>query len=176
MSRIPLVDPDRLTGERRAQYDRFPSNLTRTLLLLDDRLAGALPEDANAIRASALDPALREAAILRVAALSSSAYERMQHLDQARKVGWSDDDIAAIEAGRLDSLADGVAAALRLVDAVVAGPTVDDSVFDTASKALDHRDLVTLIVLVGHYMMVARLTGVLEVELDAHADSWTHEH
>ncbi len=28
MSRLTLVDPDNLTGERKAQYDRFPSNLT----------------------------------------------------------------------------------------------------------------------------------------------------
>ena len=86
-----------MTPKQKEQYDRFPSNLSRGLLLLDDRLAGALPNLANALRSSSLSPKLREAAILRVAALQGSAYERMQHLEQAHKAGLSDNDIAAIE-------------------------------------------------------------------------------
>lgn len=41
----------------------------------------------------------RQLVILRVAALSGSAYERMQHLPIARRAGWSYEQIAAIEAG-----------------------------------------------------------------------------
>jgi hypothetical protein len=33
-----------------------------------------------------------------------------------------------------------------------------------------------VIVLVGHYMTVARLTGILQVELDESPDDWAHEH
>ena len=117
MARIPLVEVNDMTAEQREQYDRFPSNLTRTLLLMDSRLAHALPETANALRASELDAALREAAILRVAALSNSAYERMQHLDQARKEGWSDEQIAAIESGDHAGLPDIASAVLDFVDA-----------------------------------------------------------
>ncbi len=116
MARLGLVEVDRMDEGQRAQYDRFPSNLTRALLLADARLAKALPEVANAIRASSLDARLREAAILRVAALHRSAYERLQHLDQAKKLGWSDADIAAIEAG--DPPAE-VAGVLRFVDECV---------------------------------------------------------
>ncbi len=94
MPRIPLVEVEDMTHTQKEQYDRFPSNLSRGLLLLDDRLAGALPNLANALRASSLDPKQREAVILRVAALHGSAYERMQHLEQAHKVGWSDAAIA----------------------------------------------------------------------------------
>ena len=57
MSRIPLVSVAEMTEEQHAQYDRFPSNLTRALLLMDPRLAGALPNLANALRASRLKPA-----------------------------------------------------------------------------------------------------------------------
>ena len=56
MSRIPLVSIADMTEEQRAQYDRFPSNLTRALLLMDGALAGALPNLANALRTSSLDP------------------------------------------------------------------------------------------------------------------------
>ena len=175
MSRIPLTDPATLTGERRAQYDRFPSNLTRTLLLLDDRLARALPETANALRDSSLDPAWREAVILRVAATQHSAYERMQHLGQAGKLGWTGAQIQAIEGGDLAAVPAGLASVLRYADGVVANDVSDD-VFAAARTAAGDRGVVTVIALVGHYMTVARLTGVLEVDLDDKPDTWTHEH
>lgn len=176
MARIPLIEVKDMTAEQREQYDRFPSNLTRTLLLMDSRLAHALPETANGLRASGFDAATREAAILRVAALCNSAYERMQHLDQARKVGWSDEQIASIEAGEWEGVPDAVSAVLDFVDSCVATPHVPDDVFAAARALLSDRDLATLIVLVGHYMMVARLTGTLEVDLDEQHDSWAHEH
>lgn len=72
MARIPLARIEDMTTTQRAQYDRFPSNLSRALLLADDRLAGTLPNLANALRASGLDPALREAVILRIAALTDA--------------------------------------------------------------------------------------------------------
>ena len=55
-------------------------------------------------------------------------------------------------------------------------PQIQDATFAAARAALSDRDLVTVIALIGHYMTVARLTGTLEVDLDAQPDSWTHEH
>lgn len=178
MSRIPLVDPTSLTGERKAQYDRFPSNLTRALLLLDDQLAGQLPHTANALRTSHLDPAWREGVILRVAALQHSEYEQFQHLGQARQHGWTAAQIEAIGHRKLDSgsLPTDFDAVLRFVDEVVASPAVRNTTFDAARGVLNDQDLVTVIVLVGHYMNVARILGVLQVPLDDEPDGWTYEH
>ena len=176
MSRIPLISVAEMTEEQKAQYDKFPSNLTRGLLLLDSRLAVALPNLANALRASSLDAKIREAVILRVAALHRSAYERMQHLGQAQKAGWTDTEIAALEAGG-EAVRDPVLKkVLAFVDACVSGPDVPDQIFTDAGNVLTHRDVATVIILVGHYMMVARFLGILQVELDAHPDSWQGEH
>ncbi len=176
MSRIPLVRIEDMDPEQRAQYDRFPANLTRGLLLADQRLSQALPDLANALRAAPLDAKMREAVILRVAALHDSAYERMQHLGQAGKLGWSDAEIAAIEAGRLDALPADTAAVLRFAGECVMQGNVSDETFAVAQAVLNPRDIATVILLVGHYMMVARFTAVLGIELDVQADSWTHEH
>ena len=176
MARVRLINTEEMTPEQREQYDRFPSNLTRGLLLTEHRLATALPNLANALRASGLDPKLREGAILRVAVLMGSAYERMQHLEQARKVGWSASDIAAIEDGELFSLPSPFQAVLLFVDECVASPHVSDATFAGAKAVLSDRDIATLILLVGHYMMVARFVATLEIELDAKPDSWASEH
>ena len=176
MSRIKLVEVSEMTPHQRAQYDRFPSNLSRALLVTEDRLAGALPNLANALRSSELSGKLREAVILRVAALSHNAYERMQHLGQAHKAGWDDANIEVIERGDTQKLPLDVAAALRFVDQVVKAATVSDSVFADARSHLSDREIATVILLVGHYMMVARFTGILEVELDSKPDDWLKEH
>ncbi len=178
MARLPLPDPAGLTGVQKDQYDRFPSNLTRTLLLLDGRLATQLPQTANALRTTSLNAAWREAVILRVAALQNSAYERFQHLDEARRNGWTSEQIDAIEQDPYsgDALPFDFLPVLRFVDEVVAGTTVSDETFSAARAALTDEELVTVIVLVGHYMTVARILGVLQVELDDAPDTWTSEH
>ncbi|MEH3156346.1 MAG: carboxymuconolactone decarboxylase family protein [Gordonia paraffinivorans] len=177
MTRIPLPDPQQLGGWAREQFDRFPSNLTRTLLVTaDERLAGALPATANALRASSFSPWLREAVILRVAARSGSAYERFHHLGQARVAGWSDEQIDAIERGDDERLPATIGPVLRLTDAVVAGPTVDDATLSAVRTQLADGDLVTLLILIGHYLTVGRLTAVLDVDLDPEPDPWAGEH
>lgn len=177
VARIPLPDTDDLEGWRREQYGRFPSNLTRALLIADDqRLAGALPATANALRASSFRPAWREAVILRVASKLNSAYERFQHLEQARSYGWTDSQISAIESGNDEQLPVELRPVLRLTDAVIAGPAVDEATLDAARAELTDPELVTLLILIGHYLTVGRLLGVLDVELDPAPDSWSHEH
>ncbi len=176
MARVPLIDVADMTPTQRAQFARFPSNLTRAILLLDERLARQLPATANALRAADLDPAWREAITLRVAALQRSTYERFQHLDQARAQGWSAKDIAGVEGGVFSGLPDGLRKVLTLVDAVVAGPEVDDDTVTAARTVLSDQQLATVIVLVGHYMTVARYTRILGVELDDAPDDWTTEH
>ncbi len=175
MSRIPLIAVEDMTAEQLARYERFPSNLSRSLLLADARLAACLPATANALRASALDPKLREAAILRVAALSGSAYERMQHLEQAKKAGWTSEEISRIEAGDT-ALPEDIRLVIRFVDECVKSVKVSDETFAMMRDAVSVRDLATLILLVGHYMTVARLLETLEVELDPAPDAWTSEH
>lgn len=175
MTRIALPDPASLTGWQRAQYDRFPSGLSQALVLLDERLAGALPATANALRAASIDPAWREAIILRVAALLHNDYERFQHLEQARQQGWTKADIAAIETADSELPSD-LLAVLLFVDALVAGSGVSDSVLESVCAVIDDRGLVTVIVLVGRYSTVANITTVLGIPLDDHPDSWTNEH
>ena len=165
-----------MTPEQREQYDRFPSNLSRGLLLTEKRLANALPNLANALRASELEAKLREGVILRVAALSNSAYERMQHLEQAQKAGWTAAAIAAIEAGDLSDVPGEFIPVLKFVDECVATPRVSDAIFSDVKRTLSDRDIATVILLIGHYMMVARFIGTLDIELDPKPDGWTSEH
>ena len=176
MSRVPLVRPEDMTPEQRAQYDRFPSNLTRGLLLAEQRLAGALPATANALRTSGLDPKLREGVILRVAALSDSPFERMQHLGEARKAGWTEAEIGAIEAGDRSGVLGAFTPILAFVDECVADVRASDATFAAVAAALPPREIATVLILVGHYMTVARFIANLGIELDPAPSAWDKEH
>ncbi len=176
MSRVPLSRIEDMTPDQRAQYDRFPSNLTRGLLLTEQRLAGALPATANALRVSGLDPKLREGIILRVAALSDSAFERMQHLGEARRAGWTDAEIAAIEAGDRSGRLGNFTPMLGFVDECVSNIRVTDATFAAVASSLSPREIATVLILIGHYMTVARFIANLEIELDPAPSTWDKEH
>jgi alkylhydroperoxidase family enzyme len=166
MSRLPLIEIEQMSPEQREQYARFPSNLTRGLLLAEPPLSQALPMLANALRSSSLSPKIREAVILRVAALHHSDYERLQHAGQASKVGWS----------QIDRLPHEVAAILEFVDEAVHSGDVGDERFLRVREILSPADIATLILLIGHYMMIARFTAILRIDLDEKPDLWTQPH
>ena len=65
---------------------------------------------------------------------------------------------------------------LAFVDACIASPRVPDDVFAATRAVLSDRDLATVIVLVGHYMTVARFVETLGIELDPAPSDWTTEH
>jgi alkylhydroperoxidase family enzyme len=165
MARIDIPTPDRMSGPDRRQYNRFPSNLVRALLKTRGCTAGYLDLGFALIDAN-VDTKRRELIILRVGALSDSAYERMQHLPPARKAGWSDEDIAAIETGRVDRLnpADGIL--LQFVDECVRDVRVSNRTFAEIRKYLSDQEIAEATLLVGYYMMTARFLETLKVDLD----------
>ncbi len=116
----------------------------------------------------------RELVILRVGALSGSAYERMQHVPIARRVGWSDPEIAAIESGDQVVLGTRHGAILRFVDDCGYRVRVSDAVFRAVSKLLNEREFAEITLLIGHYMMTARFLETLDVPLDAAATDWAN--
>jgi alkylhydroperoxidase family enzyme len=165
MMRIDIPSVERMSVPDRRQYNRFPSNLVRALLKTRGCTPGYLDLGFALIDAN-VDTRRRELVILRVAALSDSAYERMQHLPPARKAGWSDADIAAIETGQSSHLAPADGALLRFVDECVRDVRVSDRTFDAIRKFLSEQEIAEATLLIGYYMMTARFLETLEVDLD----------
>jgi alkylhydroperoxidase family enzyme len=165
MARIDLPSLDRMSGPERRQYNRFPSNLVRALLATRGCTAGYLDLGFALIDAN-VDTKRRELIILRVGALSDSAYERMQHLPPARKAGWSDADISAIETGQSDHLDPADNALLRFVDECVRDVRVSNLTFAEIRKFLSDQDIAEATLLIGYYMMTARFLETLKVDLD----------
>ncbi|MBC2884544.1 carboxymuconolactone decarboxylase family protein [Ochrobactrum sp. CM-21-5] len=166
MARIELPLVDTMSETDRALYDRFPTNLIRAVLRTSNCTAGYMALGFALLRNTDLTPKQFELVILRVAALSASAYERMQHLAPARLAGWSDAEIDAIETGRKEKLDTVSAALLTFVDECVRQVRVCDQTFAQLHTHMPENAIADVTLLVGYYMMTARILETLDVELD----------
>ncbi|KVT96167.1 hypothetical protein WK60_09170 [Burkholderia ubonensis] len=166
MARIELPDEEALSQVERTEYSRFPSNLTRALLCTGGCARGFL-DLGFALRTTHLNAKDYELVILRVAALSGSAYERMQHLPAARQAGWSDAEIVAIENGPRNLLSDASRALLAFIDECVRNVRVSQRTFDWTLRYFSEGALADAVLLTGYYMMTARFLETLQVDLDS---------
>jgi alkylhydroperoxidase family enzyme len=117
---------------------------------------------------SQLDPQLREIAILRVGYLSRAAYEIYHHEAIGRGVGLSEQQLEAIRAGDAAAavLTPPQRAVLAFADDVVLNVRAGDDTLQAVRGVLDDRGLVDLIMVIGCYMMVARLLETTGVDID----------
>jgi alkylhydroperoxidase family enzyme len=166
MARIELPDVGTLSEADKALYDRFPANLIRGVLRTSGCSAAYMALGFALLKTESLDPKQFELVILRVAALSNSAYERMQHIPPARQAGWTDADLAAIEQGRRSNFDPTSAALLAFVDECVQKVRVSDETFAQLRARMSENAIADVTLLVGFYMMTARYLETLEIDLD----------
>ncbi|HET7051305.1 MAG TPA: carboxymuconolactone decarboxylase family protein [Solirubrobacteraceae bacterium] len=169
MARLPYPDPDSSPEPVREALAALPSlNIFRMLSHAQTAFRPFLRFGGAILGRLELDPKLRELAILQVAADAGAKYEWVQHASIARQVGVPEEQIAAVEAGRLrdPSLGDGERAVLNFAREVVAVPRVSDATFASVSELLSPREIVELLLTVGNYLMLARVMTTLELELD----------
>ena len=112
----------------------------------------------------ALDPRLRELAILRVGQLAAR-YEWDQHVPIALAVGATEEEIDALDRGEMDGFDELTRAMFDFVTGVVEGD-VDDRRYAALAKHLSNREVVELTMVAGHYLMLARMMVALRIDPD----------
>jgi alkylhydroperoxidase family enzyme len=96
----------------------------------------------------------RKITILRTAALAESEYEWVQHGARARIAGLTDDEIEGVRAGQLEG---DEGSLLLLVDDLVGNGSASDATLVAAREFLSVPAIVTLIITVGLYQLLAVL-------------------
>ena len=179
MSRLPLVDPDATSGDLRAAFDRMPIklNIFRTLAHADTCAMPVMRLGNAILHRQLLGEKFRELLILQVADIEGGAYEWRQHVPIAQGCGVASAQIAAIAARDYESDAFSAAerALLAFGASVVAEVRVDAAVFHQAQQHFADREIVEIILTVGFYMMMARLTEATETDLDPAAGMTLYE-
>lgn len=111
---------------------------------------------------STLEPRLRELAVLRIAHLTSCAYEWDEHVTIGKGVGLTDDDIEALVRGEAADPFDQTV--LTAVDELVATTRIGDSTWAALGERLDTRQLMDLVFTIGGYHMLAMALNTFGVE------------
>jgi 4-carboxymuconolactone decarboxylase len=113
-----------------------------------------------------LDARLREIAILEVARLSGSRYEWVQHEAIATALGVGRDEVRAVEHGDVGPLDDDARAVVELTREVVHEVRAQDETLDALRLHLEPREIVELLLVIGHYMSIARIAATCGIEID----------
>ncbi|MGH2955582.1 MAG: carboxymuconolactone decarboxylase family protein [Solirubrobacterales bacterium] len=170
MARLPFVDPDAAPEPVREALDAMPQplGLFRMVAHASTAFRPWLRYGLVLLSELELDPLLRELVILQVAHTEGAEYEWVQHTGIAKAVGATDEQIAAIEAGELESpeLDERQSAVLRVARAVVAEGAAPEDEVKALAELLGPRQMVELLLVIGQYMGVARLVATLGLEPD----------
>lgn len=166
MARIPYVDPEQAPPSMREALDVVPPlNVFRMLAHTESAFWPYVDYNAVLLAKLELSPVLRELAILRVAALDRCDYERIHHEAIARKVGASEEQVAAA------------------VDPGAAGDGIDSLVYrfttemvhdnrgaaETTAElyaAIGARQMIELVMAITHYHGLAALVATLELDVE----------
>jgi alkylhydroperoxidase family enzyme len=174
VARLPYVDPERAPEGVREVLDAMPPlNVFRMMANADTAFRPWMRWGGVLLNDLALDPLLRELAILRVARLTPHAdYEWIQHVPIARSVGATEEQVGAIERGEVDAdcFTPDERAVLRFTTEVVRDVRASDEVFSALAERLTAREVVELLMVIGQYMMLARVMATTDMELDEPLD------
>ena len=174
MARLPYVDPAAASPAVRDALERVPPlSIFRMLANADTAFRPWLRWGAALLGDLQLDPLLRELAILRVARLTPHGeYEWVQHAGIAKAVGATDAQVAALQDGDIESPEFSVdqRAVLAFTSEVVHDARASKATFDAVAEILAPREIIELLMVIGNYMMLARVMATTGIELDEAVD------
>jgi len=116
---------------------------------------------------TAIDPKLREIAILRTAKDCRSIYEWTQHVPAAKHVGVTDDQVSAIENWQVAKCFSEVERlVLQFTDEVNANVKAARTTLEALRQHLSPQEIIELLVIIGHWRQTASILETTEVELE----------
>lgn len=171
MARLPPLDRADAEPRVRSALERLPPlAIFATVANAQGAFVNWLRFGGDCLDARRFDAVLREIAILRVARLTPGAeYEWAQHVPILLAVGGTDAQVAALEANDVeaDALGEDGRLVVRFTTQVVLDATPDDATFAAMSARFTTAEIVQLLLVIGNYMMVARVMATAQLEVDA---------
>lgn len=171
VSRLPELSPAEANPQVRAALERLPQlAIFRTVANAQGTFVDWLRFGRDCLDGDLFDPVLRELAILRVARLTPGAeYEWVQHVPILLAVGGSAAQVDALQSDDVDAEALGEDGRLvvRFTTQVVLDAAPDEATFNSMSARFSTAEIVQLLLVIGQYMMVARVMATAELEVDA---------
>jgi 4-carboxymuconolactone decarboxylase len=171
VARLTELNPADADPQVRSALERLPPlAIFRTVANAQGTFVNWLRFGRDCLDGDLFDPILRELAILRVARLTPGAeYEWVQHVPILLAVGGSTAQVDALERDDIeaDALGEDGQLVIRFTTQVVVDATPDERTFDAMSARFSAAEIVQLLLVIGQYMMVARVMATSGLEVDA---------
>jgi alkylhydroperoxidase family enzyme len=171
MTILPLADLDTLEPHVREAYEKVPGklNIHRLWALAPETFIPGRRYSASVVKAPQLGPRNRQLVILVTAILEDGEYEWAQHEPVARKCGVTDEEIAAIEARRLDDpvFDESTRLLLAFVSELVLNAGAGEALVRKAQDHYTPGQLMEAILLCCLYMTVTRVARTAGLEPEA---------
>ena len=174
MARLPYLNREDLPEADREIFDRLVEerktpvgNIFRMLAHTPNLLRRFLALGGELRNGTALDPKLRELALLTVGRLTGAEYEFTHHWNLARRVGVAREQLEHLDEFETSSLFnDQERLVMRYALEATMNVRVSDGTFEGLRKSLDTRRLMDLVQNVAFYNMVVRVLVPLGVEVE----------
>jgi len=173
-ARVPYLNREDLPEAYRVIFDNLAAgsggtvgNLFRALAHTPKFLRRFCGMGNDLRNKTALDPKLRELAILTVGRLTDAQYEFVHHWNLARRVGISREQIEALADWEKSSkFSDQERAVIRYAVEATSNVRVTDATWNAVNTFLDTQRMMELVQNVAYYNMVVRVLVPVGVELE----------
>jgi alkylhydroperoxidase family enzyme len=173
-ARVPYLNREDLAEADRVIFDNLAAerggtvgNIYRALAHTPNLLRRFLRLGGELRNKTALDPRLRELAILTVGRLTDAQYEFVHHWNIARRVGITREQLEALaDFEKSPNFSDHERAVIRYAVEATNNIRVSDATWNALKSFLDTRRLMELVQNVAYYNMVVRILVPVGVELE----------
>jgi alkylhydroperoxidase family enzyme len=170
MARLPYVDPASAPESVAQALDALPPlNVFRMVAHAETAFRPWLRFGGALLGASEVDAVQRELAILRVSKLTPGAeYEWVQHVPILLAAGGTEAQVAALTTGDLtaDCFDEAQQLVLRFTTEFVLEAAPEEATWAAASARFSPRQLIELMLVIGQYMMLARIMRTVRLDID----------
>jgi alkylhydroperoxidase family enzyme len=174
--RVPYPDPATLSEEKREVLDNVSPmlNIMRILMVAPDPFWRAQRGLGRAaVVSTSISDQHRELLVLRVAYLSESDYELYHHLPLGRSAGLSEAKCEAMRTGDYAVLDEQERALAQFVTELVLNVAPSDETLAAMRAHFPDPQMFEIVMIVGYYMMIARVIGVSGIQCDeAAVERW----
>ncbi|SHF55128.1 carboxymuconolactone decarboxylase family protein [Vibrio gazogenes] len=168
---VELKKISEMSKEELSVYDKFPSNLTRGLLLTKCS-AGPHLALGGALTQGYLNDYEREIIVLRVAKLVNSDFERIIHYPLAIKAGLTEKEIDDIENANYSNMSENRVSMLKYITECILQGSASVESFKELNKYYTQGEIADATHLAGHCWMTAMYLSSLNIPLDETETSW----
>lgn len=171
MARIPYPEVSALPAATQEALGKIRSiNVFKLAAWADGMAPSFFAFVTDVFAKTALDPKLRQIAILRVGHICQSAYETYQHEKLAKIVGMTDQQIAATRDGKsIEALDEQQIAVLRFAEEMTTDIKVSDATFAKVRGFLPEKELTELTIITSFYSAICRFLETMEIEVETKA-------